>query len=332
MRRPRVGLACMTQRGVRVLEKLIALQPTAELAVITAEGESWEPSFVDDLRRLALAHGGRFHLRERKPTTATTTAGASKAGWNAADLDLLLLVNWRSLLPAAMYAAPARGTFVLHDSLLPRYRGFSPTSWAIINGEAQTGATLFAIAEAMDAGDIIGQRNVPIAPEDTVATVMAGVTDAYLALLEDHLGALLAGTATRRPQEHGLATYGCKRTPDDNRIDWTTTTRSIHNLVRGVTAPYPGAFTTIGGRVLRVWSARPDPEPRRYAGRIPGAVAEVRRGQGVVVLTGDGSLLLERVQLAGEPAANAWDVLSSLAVRLGLAAGLGHPNEGLRAA
>jgi len=300
----------MTQRGVAVLNALADLVPDAELTVISTPGEAWEPNFLEDLQHLARRRGGRYvEARDlgRLP---------GNLGWSLADLDLLLLAHWRVRVPASAYRALRQGTFVFHDSLLPAYRGFSPTSWAIINGEARTGATLFAIAEEFDAGDIIGQRAVPIGPDDSIAAVMERVTDAYVSLLQEHLAGLLAGTAPRQPQDHGAASYGCKRVPDDNRIDWTLPARSIHNLVRAVTHPYPGAFTTLDGKRLRVWATRPE-HSRRYVGRRPGAVVEVRPGAGSVVLAGDGTLLLQRVQVEGGAETEAAQVLAHLSDRLG---------------
>lgn len=296
-----------TRRGCRVLEKLIALAPDAELTVFSFREEPHEPPFLDDMRALAEAHGAQFYAARR--------IGAQREFWAATPVDLMLVVSWRYLIPAEIYRRPARGTFVFHDALLPEYRGFAPTVWAMINGEDHTGATLFAIADAVDSGDIVAQQRVPIAPDATIAEVIEDVTQAYLDLLQANLPALLAGTAARTPQDQRRATFTCKRLPDDNRLDWTQPTTSLYNLIRAVTAPYPGAFTTLAGRKLIVWAARP--VERRYVGRVPGRVVEVRPGEGSVVLTGDGALLITEVQLDGEPRVGAADVLNSLAQTLG---------------
>jgi|SRR5919108_4608695 methionyl-tRNA formyltransferase len=308
---PKVGIACMTPRGIAVLRRVMALRPEVELTVVSAREEGGEPGFFEALRAVTREYGGQFHEGRNLATLA-------QAGLlNPSALDLLLLVNWRWLVPASLYRQPRQGAFVFHDSLLPAYRGFSPTCWAIINGEATTGATLFAIADDVDAGDIIGQQQVAIGPDDTVMTVMGRVTEAYLRLLEMHLEELLAGTAAPRPQEHGKATYACKRTAEDNRIDWAAPTLVIHNLVRAVTHPYPGAFTSLEGRRLRVWSSRRDLEPRNYRGRIPGAVVGFGQAGEAAVLTGDGVLILDCVQLEDGPAVRPAEVFSSLGVRLG---------------
>jgi methionyl-tRNA formyltransferase len=138
------------------------------------------------------------------------------------------------------------------------------------------------------------------------------VTEAYLALLAAQLPALLAGTVPRTPQDRSAATYTCKLLPDDLRIDWHWPTARVYNLIRAVTAPYPGAYTTLDGHRLTVWGAERLPLARHYVGRAPGRVVEVRPGAGSVVLTGDGALLLTQVQPEGRDALPAETVLSRI--------------------
>src|SRR5262249_44273378 len=154
-----------------------------------------------------------------------------------------------------LYERARLGAYVFHDSLLPRYRGFSPTVWAMINGESETGATLFAVSEEVDYGDIIAQSRVSINSDETIAEVMERVTDAYLLLLEQNLPRLMSGNVPRTPQDHLRATYTSKRVPEDNRIMWNSPTDVIHNLIRAVTRPYTGAYTYLDDMKLIVWSA-----------------------------------------------------------------------------
>jgi methionyl-tRNA formyltransferase len=221
------------------------------------------------------------------------------------------------MIPRNVYSRPRLGSFVFHDSLLPNYRGFSPTVWALINGEKQTGVSLFAISEGVDAGDIVDQRAVPIGPDSTIAEVMQQVTQTYIEMLETNIQPLIAGTAPRHPQDHSRATFTCKRTPQDNEIDWTLSTDTIYNLIRASGAPYPGAYTYLNGKKLMVWSAARLDSPQRYLGSIPGRVVEVRPWSGSVVLTGDGSLLLRQCQLEGTDIVCAADVLKRLSDTLG---------------
>lgn len=307
----RIGLLCATRRGYRVLETLIALLPEARLVVFSFREQPGEPPFMDDIRALTLAHGGEF--------VEVRQLGGRRWEriWAAAPIDLLLVVSWRYMVPAEVYSRPWLGTFVFHDSLLPAYRGFGPTVWAIVNGEDHTGVTLFAIAAEVDAGEIVAQQRVPIGPDETIAEVLERVTERYLDLLTRYLPRLLAGDAPRVAQDHARATFTCRRLPEDNRIDWSAPTTAIYNLVRAVTAPYGGAFTTLDGQRLIVWAARPLQPARRYVGRVAGRVVEIRPGEGTVVLTGDGALLVTRVQLDGQEPVCAAEILNSVSQTLG---------------
>ena len=172
-------------------------------------------------------------------------------------------------------------------------------------------------AEGVDTGDIVDQIRVKIEPDKTIADVMEKITAAYLTMLERNLPLLKAGRAPRRPQDHSLATYTCKRMPDDNLIDWQQPTQVIFNLIRAVTHPYPGAYTSYRGAKMTIWSARPHPIVRRYVGVIPGRVIEIWPNEGVVVSTGDGTLLIRTVQIEDRPKVCAADVIKSITTQLG---------------
>ena len=214
-----------------------------------------------------------------------------------------------------MLGLARRGALNLHGSLLPRYRGRCPVNWVLINGERETGVTLHYMEARPDRGDIVAQRAVPIADDDTALSLNRKLGEAARALLREAYPLLAAGTAPRSPQDHARATSFGGRRPEDGRIAWHQPARRLYDLIRAVTAPYPGAFTTYRGERLFVWWARPlDPGARVGA---PGEVMEIRPGAGVVVAAGSGALLLERVQLAGRDEQRA----DELAVRTGLAMG-----------
>lgn len=302
----RIVVLCATQRGYRFLQKLTELLgvPT-DLVVFSFPEETWEPPFLNDIRDLTLAKGWQFFEAKQ--------VGAERWNhfWETTEVDLMLAVSWRYMIPPQVYRRARLGAFVFHDSLLPQYRGFSPTVWAMINGENHTGVTLFEIAEDVDEGLIVDQERVPIGPDDTISIVLERVTQTYLALLERNLDELVKGTARRIRQDHSQATYTCKRLPEDNQIDWTASTRDIYNLIRAVSAPYPGAYTYLSGKKMRVWSAKRVLDNRPYVGRIPGRVVEVRRGEGTVVLTGDGALMLCQVQIEDGEIVCASEVIKS---------------------
>ena len=307
----RIAVFCATRRGYRFIEKLTQLMPDADLLVFSFKEEPWEPRFLDDIRTLTESVGGQFFQSKQ--------VGSARwaALWQTTPVDLMFSVSWRYIIPPEVYQCARLGAFVFHDSLLPAYRGFSPTVWAIINGEDHTGVTLFEMVEDYDAGDMVGQAAVPIGPDDTIETVLECVTQTYLKLLEVHLPQLVAGNAPRIPQDESGATYTCKLLPEDFAIDWHAPTERIYNLIRAVTAPYAGAWTTLNGQILRIWRAEKLAAPQQYVGRIPGRVIEIRPGAGVVVLTGDGALLITHAQLDGSEVLPADEIINRMSYTLG---------------
>ncbi|HEY5896464.1 MAG TPA: formyltransferase [Burkholderiales bacterium] len=156
--------------------------------------------------------------------------------------DFIFSFYYRRMLPLEVLALARRGAFNMHGSLLPKYRGRAPVNWAVLNGEAQTGATLHEMTVKPDAGRIVDQQAVPIGPDETAAEVFAKVSDAAEKVLRRSIGPLAAGTAVLRENDLSKGSYFGGRKPEDGRIDWTKSAREIHNLVRAVAPPYPGAF------------------------------------------------------------------------------------------
>lgn len=306
----RILLLCATQRGYLFLEKLIEISPDSEIYVFSFREEPNEPLFFDDIRELTLANGGQFFETKR------FCCDSMVSFWEHTPVDLMLVVSWRYMIPAEIYTKPNFGTYVFHDSLLPKYRGFSPTVWAMINGEKQTGVTVFRITEEVDAGDIIDQEIVPIGCDDTIADVMERMTMSYLHLLENNFNALIDGSADAYPQDHSQATYTCKRIADDNKIDWTWPTDRIYDFIRALTSPYTGAYSYLGGKKITIWAAKRLPDFKSYVGSIPGRIVQIIHNTGSIILTVDGALLLTEVQVAGGDIICASEVLKSLEITL----------------
>jgi methionyl-tRNA formyltransferase len=180
---------------------------------------------------------------------------AALARIEAAKPDLLLSFYYRGILPDRLLRLPRLGSFNVHGSLLPKYRGRAPVNWAILRGEKETGATLHAMTGKPDAGEIVDQEAVPIGPDDTALEVQGRVTAAAVRLLARRIDELKAGSAPRRPQDEAAATTFPRRRPEDGRIEWTLTAQEVHNLVRAVTHPFPGAFTEILGGKTHIWKS-----------------------------------------------------------------------------
>jgi len=170
--------------------------------------------------------------------------------------DFLFSFYYRLMLGAPLLAIPGRGAFNMHGSLLPKYRGRVPVNWAIIRGETETGATLHEMVEKPDAGRIVDQEAVAILPDDLAVDVFGKVTEAAERVLRRSLPKLADGSAVLRAQDLSKGGYFGGRGPEDGRIDWSSSAKRVHDLVRAVAPPYPGAFTEVEGTRLRVLRTR----------------------------------------------------------------------------
>lgn len=221
--------------------------------------------------------------------------------------DFLFSFYYRSMLGRPLLDAAGRGALNMHGSLLPKYRGRVPINWAIIHGETETGATLHYMTEKPDNGDIVAQQRVPILPDDTAQQVFDKVTVAAELALYDVLPALIDGSAPRTPQDLSRGGYFGGRKPEDGRIDWKQSARDVHNLVRAVAPPYPGAFsdTPLGrlivnrSRIVQDTVATIVADPAEAL--IP-VVARLRAdGDRILAQCGGGTLEILDATLSGRP-------------------------------
>jgi len=216
--------------------------------------------------------------------------------------EMIFSLYYRFMIPEGILAIPPRGAYNLHGSLLPAYRGRAPVNWVLVNGEKQTGVTLHRMVRRADAGDIVGQRVVPIAFADTALTLFGKLCLAAGGLLDELLPLLKIGKAPRIKQDLSQGSYFGGRRPDDGRICWSWSAARIYNLIRAVTDPYPGAFCDMpdGSRLMVWWGL---PEAKRAAGmkeepEVPGTIEIDNKV--VMVRTGEGRIRLLDVQSYGE--------------------------------
>lgn len=235
--------------GVRCLKVLLAHGIDVPLVVTHADSPG-ETIWFDSVARTAGEYGIDA-VAPDDPNVADVAARVARA-----RPDFIFSFYYRRMLAPALLAVAPCGALNMHGSLLPKYRGRAPVNWAIIHGETETGATLHYMADKPDTGDIVAQTAVPILPDDVAGDVFVKVTVAAEMTLDRALPALLAGTAPRTPQDAGTASYFGGRKPEDGVIDWSKSATAIHNLVRAVAPPYPGARTLIDGHPARLLRTR----------------------------------------------------------------------------
>lgn len=293
----RIAFLGASQFGMRCLDAAFAAPGCDVVGVVTAPRTfsiSYRPEGVTNV-----LHADARDRCERRgiPCVEIGAAGmkdeallATVRGWRP---DCFLVAGWYHIVPKAWRAlAPAFG---LHASLLPRYRGGAPLVWAILNGETETGITLFRFDDGVDTGAILAQGRTPIAADDTIATVYARIETLGEALLRDTLPRLADGSAAEHPQDLAAGSSFPQRGPEDGRIDWRLPAPRLYDFVRAQTRPYPGAFFVHQGARVVVWSAA-------VAAAAPAlAPGEIRRvGARVLAGAGEGTALeLRQVQVDG---------------------------------
>ncbi len=185
--------------------------------------------------------------------------------------DYLFSFYYRHMIPAELLACAKIAALNMHGSLLPRYRGRAPVNWAILNGESETGATLHIMEVKPDAGDIVGQSAVSIGPNETATEVFGKVSQAAITVMNQVLPELVQGRIPRKPNNLPQGSYFGGRKPADGQVLWHQTARQVHNLVRAVAPPYPGAFTDWQGqRMIVARTSLEGPFPRQLDLQAPG--------------------------------------------------------------
>lgn len=266
--------------GVRCLKVLLNHGISIPLVVTHLDNPA-ENIWFDSVANLCLAN------KIPVVTTEDLNTPAFIAEIVALKPDFLFSFYYRMMLKPALLATAARGAFNMHGSLLPKYRGRVPVNWAIINGETETGATLHEMVEKPDAGRIVDQEAVSILPDDSAFDVFNKVAAAAEVALDRALPRLLDGSVVLQTQNLAAGSYFGGRKPEDGIIDWSDTAQNIHNLVRAVAPPYPGATTTIDGATVKV--TRTQLAPLHFKHHNP-ATLNVS-SERVIALCGDGRML-----------------------------------------
>lgn len=164
--------------------------------------------------------------------------------------DYIFSFYYRFMIPEQILKCAKITALNMHGSLLPKYRGRAPVNWAILHGETETGATLHVMEAKPDAGDIVGQAVVSIDPDETATDVFGKVSQAAVTVIEQVLPSLIQGSVPRKPNELLKGSYFGGRKPADGQIHWNQTAKQVHDLVRAVAPPYPGAFADHDGKTM----------------------------------------------------------------------------------
>ncbi|WP_424210830.1 methionyl-tRNA formyltransferase [Streptomyces sp. BI20] len=263
--------------GHRTLKALLDSEHDVVMVVTHPKSEhAYEKIWSDSVAELAEEHGVPVVIRNR-PDDEELFQRLKEAA-----PDIIVANNWRTWIPPHIYGLPKHGTLNIHDSLLPKYAGFSPLIWALINGEPEVGVTAHMMDEVLDAGDIVDQRAVPVGPTDTTTDLFHKTVDLIAPVTIGALARIAAGETEFTKQDRSRASFFHKRAEEDIRIDWSWDAEVLERLVRAQSAPYPAAFTFHKGKRLEVLAAVVS---EGVYGGTPGRIF-YREGEGVVIVAG----------------------------------------------
>ena len=206
--------------------------------------------------------------------------------------EMICVAAYGKILPKNILDLPPHGCINVHASLLPKYRGAAPINWAIIRGEEMTGITTMMMDEGMDTGDMLLQKEVKIEVDDDSESLSKKLSMVGAELLTETIRLEKQGRLLRIPQDHSKATYAPMLKKEDGNIDWRKSSEEVKNLIRG-TLPWPGAYTTIDGKNLKLYKA----EVSHGIGK-PGEIILSELGI-LRVATGDGSIDITEIQIEG---------------------------------
>ncbi|GAS94987.1 methionyl-tRNA formyltransferase [Mycolicibacterium canariasense] len=280
--------------GHKTLEALIK-SPHEVVLVVThpPSDQPYESIWADSVEELAGDHGIPVHLAQRPDAALIERV-------RDAQPDIMVANNWRTWLPRELFDLPRHGTLNLHDSLLPRFTGFSPVIWAMISGANEVGLTAHRMDDDLDTGDIVLQRSIPIGPTDTGTELVRATIDLIPEVLVESLDLIERGAATWTAQNLEERTFFHKRSARDSIIDWRWSAVELDRFVRALSDPYPNAVTYYRGERIRILKATVS--RYRYGG-TPGRVF-IAEGDGMVIVTGADAhrgespgLVIQRIRL-----------------------------------
>jgi methionyl-tRNA formyltransferase len=278
----RLHLFLNGQRGIEVLKAIVNAGHGVTRVHVP-------PSKVSSIKRQIEPYSNFTEICEAHDENSASFV-SSLASTNP---NLLLVAGYPTIFTRNILTVAKFGVVNLHAGRLPEYRGGSPLNWQIINGETSAGVSVISMNEGIDSGDVLAEAEVPIGADDTISMLHDGVNAVFPKLVLKVIGDMEVGQLEPRKQIPEEAKYWHQRNDRDGRIDWKTmTARTVHNLVRGITTPYPGAWSEQEGRKVRILGTS---IPDEVICGVPGRILFLQ-GKGPYVVCKDQAILLTSFQ------------------------------------
>lgn len=279
------------ESGLKVLKKIYALSGELLVGCVT----------VDDTEDMRSELNGFLAFCEKNDIELDILSGKCDLTESVKKFmpDICFVMGWYYIISEKLLDRLPGGFIGIHNSLLPRHRGFAPVVWSMIAGEKETGFSVFSFDSGMDTGDIWYQKKISVDEQDYVADVLDKIDNEIEDFFEIGFLDILKGKLKPRKQCETDVSYGARRTADDGRINWNQSAQEIYNFIRAQSKPYPGAYAFYNGQDVRIWRAEVFPYKMQGA---PGQVGITDPDKGMVVIAcgNDSGLVLREIDLSGK--------------------------------
>lgn len=294
------------ESGLKVLKKIYALSGEVLVGCVTVDDAEDVRSDLDDFRIFCKKHDIDLDVLCGKCDLTDSVKKFMP--------DICFVMGWYYIISEEVLSSLPGGFIGIHNSLLPRHRGFAPVVWSMIAGEKKTGFSVFSFDRGMDTGDVWYQKEVEIEEKDYVSDVLKKIDMEIEKFFDDCFLNILNGTLKPQKQRELNVSYGARRTAEDGRINWEKTAQEIYNFIRAQSKPYPGAYAFYNEQKIKIWRA----EVFQY--RIqgtPGQIGIINHddGMAVVVCGEDTGLVLHEIE-ASETERPILDVVKGLEKRM----------------
>jgi len=275
-----------TLSGLELLQALIKNSYLPQYAVILKEDVHEINKYYSVISELLKTYKIPFSVKRKLTDTDYNIMKDS-------NLDFAIVLGWRTLINTDYSKYLKYGFIAAHRSLLPKYRGFAPTQWVIINGEKETGVTLFQIEEGeTDSGSVFDQRKIPVLQDEYAIDLEHRMNDCTIEMFVDFFKKYDGNNLKSHKQDETKATYTCKRIPEDGIINWNKSSLEIYNFIRALANPFPGAFCYYKNSCYHIRKAiLGENNKKNFIGLIPGRVIKIKEN-GIEILCGKGTLLI----------------------------------------
>ncbi len=236
-------------KGIVSIKTVIKLKNYKKIFIFSQKEDNWEPKYINKLKALCSKNIKLFVIKDFSFKNFLKKIKSE-------NIDMIFAIGWRRIIEKKIMNYASIKSFVMHDSLLPKNRGFAPLNWAIINGEKKTGVSLIEMNKVVDIGNIYLQESTKIKITDNINTLNSRILKIYSKILKKFFSNIKLYLNNSFSQKKGPKNFNAKRRPNHGLINWNDKSKNIFNLVRALTKPWPGAFFVHKRKIIFVWKIK----------------------------------------------------------------------------